>query len=99
MTGSGAGWGVPPPGRFGLCCVPPDPHCGSLRQSRCSGECRTDTLCERDRKKLIEDVAPEIQRGRGPNKLIPRCHGVLLKNEQDVRQFERLAFTARRESR
>ena len=34
---------------------------------------------------------------KDPNKLIPPLHGALLKNEQDVHLFERLAFLARRE--
>ena len=32
-------------------------------------------------------------------KVIPPLHGALLKNEQDVSLFERLAFMARREGR
>jgi hypothetical protein len=36
-------------------------------------------------------------RERTPRKLIPPLHGALLKNEQDVHLFERLAFLARRE--
>jgi len=48
---------------------------------------------------LVEDIAPEILRQRDPKKLIPPLHGALLKNEQDVHLFERLAFMARRESR
>ena len=46
---------------------------------------------------LAEDVSPETLRERDPNKLIPPLHGALLKNEQDVHLFERLAFLARRE--
>ena len=34
-----------------------------------------------------------------PNELIPPLHGALIKNEQDVHLFERLAFMARREGR
>ncbi|HEY1615864.1 MAG TPA: MoxR family ATPase [Rhizomicrobium sp.] len=48
---------------------------------------------------LNEDVTPETLRERDPTKLIPPLHGALLKNEQDVHLFERLAFLARRESR
>ena len=33
---------------------------------------------------------------RDPRKLIPPLHGALLKNEQDVMLFEKLAFMARR---
>ncbi len=46
---------------------------------------------------LSEDISPETLRERDPNKLIPPLHGALLKNEQDVHLFERLAFLARRE--
>jgi MoxR-like ATPase len=46
---------------------------------------------------LADDVTPETLRERDPNKLIPPLHGALLKNEQDVHLFERLAFLARRE--
>jgi len=46
---------------------------------------------------LVEDVAPEALRETAPNRLIPPLHGALLKNEQDVHLFERLAFLSRRE--
>ncbi|HVL43106.1 MAG TPA: MoxR family ATPase [Brevundimonas sp.] len=46
---------------------------------------------------LVEDVDPETLREKSPNKLIPPLHGALLKNEQDVHLFERLAFLSRRE--
>ena len=46
---------------------------------------------------LIEDIDPETLREKSPNKLIPPLHGALLKNEQDVHLFERLAFLTRRE--
>jgi MoxR-like ATPase len=45
---------------------------------------------------LAEDLAPEDLRRDGTDAL-PRLHGALLKNEQDVQLFERLAFMARRE--
>ena len=48
---------------------------------------------------LNEDVTPETLRQKDPTKVIPPLHGALLKNEQDVALFERLAFMARRESR
>jgi MoxR-like ATPase len=48
---------------------------------------------------MVEDIGPELLRERDPKKLIPPLHGALLKNEQDVHLFERLAFMARRESR
>jgi len=46
---------------------------------------------------LNEDMTPETLRERDPRKLIPPLHGALLKNEQDVHLFERLAFISRRE--
>ena len=46
---------------------------------------------------MVDDVQPETLRETHPNKLIPPLHGALLKNEQDVHLFERLAFLNRRE--
>ena len=46
---------------------------------------------------MVEDITPEMLREKDPTKLIPPLHGALLKNEQDVHLFERLAFLARRE--
>ena len=46
---------------------------------------------------MAEDMAPEVLRDKDPAKLIPPLHGALLKNEQDVHLFERLAFLNRRE--
>jgi MoxR-like ATPase len=46
---------------------------------------------------LNEDISPETLRERDPKKLVPPLHGALLKNEQDVHLFERLAFLNRRE--
>ena len=43
---------------------------------------------------LVEDLAPEDLK-RDARHLLPRLHGALLKNEQDVQLFERLAFMAR----
>jgi MoxR-like ATPase len=43
---------------------------------------------------LAEDLTADDLRRDGPNAL-PRLHGALLKNEQDVHLFERLAFMAR----
>ena len=47
---------------------------------------------------MVDDISPEVLRSKDPRKLIPPLHGALLKNEQDVHLFERLAFLARRES-
>lgn len=46
---------------------------------------------------MAEDVPEEVLRERDPRKAIPPLHGALLKNEQDVHMFERLAFLARRD--
>ena len=47
---------------------------------------------------LAEDI-PAALRTRDPAKLIPPLHGALLKNEEDVHLFERLAFLHRRGER
>ena len=46
---------------------------------------------------MVEDISPETLRETDPSKAIPPLHGALLKNEQDVHLFERLAFLSRRE--
>ena len=46
-----------------------------------------------------EDIPPETLRSKDQRQIIPPLHGALLKNEQDVHLFERLAFLARREER
>src|SRR5665213_2082426 len=46
---------------------------------------------------IKQKLVAEALRKRDPTKLIPPLHGALLKNEQDVHLFERLAFLARRE--
>jgi MoxR-like ATPase len=48
---------------------------------------------------LNEDISPETLREQDGRKLIPPLHGALLKNEQDVQLFERLAFIGRRDNR
>ena len=45
---------------------------------------------------LSEDIAPETLRETNSRKLIPPLYGALLKNEQDVALFEKLAFMSRR---
>jgi MoxR-like ATPase len=45
---------------------------------------------------LHEDMPLEVLQNRDPTKAIPPLHGALLKNEQDVMLFERLAFLSRR---
>ena len=44
---------------------------------------------------VADDISPEDLRGDAKSAL-PRLHGALLKNEQDVHLFERLAFMSRR---
>ncbi|MFN9847508.1 MAG: AAA family ATPase [Alphaproteobacteria bacterium] len=46
---------------------------------------------------MVEDIDADSLAEKDPTKLIPPLHGALLKNEQDVHLFERLAFLARRE--
>jgi MoxR-like ATPase len=46
---------------------------------------------------MVEDIDADVLKEKDPTKLIPPLHGALLKNEQDVHLFERLAFLARRE--
>ncbi|WP_375195560.1 AAA family ATPase [Sphingobium sp.] len=48
---------------------------------------------------LAEDMPLEVLQDRDPTKAIPPLHGALLKNEQDIMMFERLAFMARRQGR
>jgi MoxR-like ATPase len=46
---------------------------------------------------LAEDMPLDVLQSRDPSKAIPPLHGALLKNEQDVMLFERLAFMSRRQ--
>ena len=48
---------------------------------------------------LNEDMPLDVLQERDPTKAIPPLHGALLKNEQDIMMFERLAFMARRQGR
>ena len=45
---------------------------------------------------LNEDMPLEVLQNSNPASAIPPLHGALLKNEQDIMLFERLAFMARR---
>ena len=45
---------------------------------------------------LAEDMPLDVLQSRDPRQAIPPLHGALLKNEQDVMLFERLAFMSRR---
>ncbi len=47
---------------------------------------------------LAEDIPAEELHGDDPRKAIPKLHGALLKNEQDVHLFERLVFLNRKKS-
>ena len=47
---------------------------------------------------LAEDMPLDVLQNKDPTKAIPPLHGALLKNEQDVMLFERLAFMSRRQS-
>ena len=46
---------------------------------------------------MAEDIPADVLRSNDSTKLIPPLYGALLKNEQDVQLFERLAFMSRRE--
>jgi len=46
---------------------------------------------------MAEDIPADSIRSTDPNHLIPPLYGALLKNEQDIHLFERLAFIARRQ--
>ena len=46
---------------------------------------------------MADDIPDEILTNRDPSKAIPPLYGALVKNEQDVQLFERLAFMSRRE--
>ena len=48
---------------------------------------------------LAEDLPLDVLQSRDVTKAIPPLHGALLKNEQDVMLFERLAFMARRQQK
>jgi MoxR-like ATPase len=45
---------------------------------------------------MVEDIAPEVLKSKDPKIVVPPLYGALLKNEQDVHLFERVAFMARR---
>ena len=48
---------------------------------------------------VVEDIPPEALKLKDKKDIIPPLYGALLKNEQDIHLFERLAFLARREAR
>ncbi len=56
----------------------------------------TSELLDWIRLLVAEDIPPEALRADS-SKALPQLHGALLKNEQDVHMFERLAFLSRRQ--
>ncbi|QPR89661.1 AAA family ATPase [Aeromonas hydrophila] len=58
----------------------------------------TSELLDWIRLLLADDIAPAAMRTREPGKLVPALYGALLKTEQDLHLFEKLAFLARRGS-
>ena len=59
----------------------------------------TSELLDWIRLLVVEDIPPEALRMTDKKDLIPPLYGALLKSEQDVQLFERLAFLHRREER
>ena len=47
---------------------------------------------------LAEDIPPEALRSKDTKSIVPPLHGALIKHEQDMHLFERLAFLQRRET-
>ena len=45
---------------------------------------------------VVEDIPPEVLKSDDMKTILPPLYGALVKNEQDVHQFERLIFMARR---
>ena len=45
---------------------------------------------------MVEDISPEALKSDDMKTILPPLYGALVKNEQDVHQFERLIFMARR---
>ena len=43
---------------------------------------------------LIEDISP-LEIKNNPKDILPKMHGALIKNEQDVQLFEKLVFMSR----
>ena len=48
---------------------------------------------------VAEDISPEVLRMKDAKNIIPPLYGALLKNEQDVHLFEKLAFLNRHDER
>ena len=47
---------------------------------------------------MSENIPPEALRSKDPKNFVPPLHGALIKTEQDVHLFERIAFLQRREN-
>jgi hypothetical protein len=45
---------------------------------------------------MVEDIPAETLKSKDPKVVVPPLYGALLKNEQDLHLFERVAFMARR---
>ena len=45
---------------------------------------------------VVEDIPPEALKSNDSKVILPPLYGALVKNEQDVHQFERLLFMAKR---
>jgi MoxR-like ATPase len=45
---------------------------------------------------MSEDLPMDVLKSKDPKTLIPPLHGALIKNEQDIHLFERLAFMSKR---
>ncbi|WP_374384804.1 AAA family ATPase [Dongia sp.] len=45
---------------------------------------------------MVDDIPAEVLKSNDPKMVVPPLYGALLKNEQDVHLFERVAFLARR---
>jgi MoxR-like ATPase len=45
---------------------------------------------------VVDEISPEVLRSKDPQVVVPPLYGALLKNEQDLHLFERVAFLARR---
>ncbi|MFR9718928.1 AAA family ATPase [Aeromonas diversa] len=56
----------------------------------------TSELLDWVRLLLADEIDADLMRAREPGKLIPPLYGALLKTEQDLHLFEKLAFLARR---
>jgi len=45
---------------------------------------------------VVEDIPPDALKSNDAKVILPPLYGALVKNEQDVHQFERLLFMAKR---